>query len=65
MTEEIPRKILQEHDDAHRATLESLKETEVVLEHAQQVLSEARIKLKNATVKYEERLYGPENSEPH
>lgn len=58
MTEELP-KLLQEHDEAHKATLEVLKETDVVLQHAQEVISEARIKLRNATEKYQERLNGP------
>lgn len=58
MNEEKP-KILQEHEEAHRATLESLKETDAVLEHAQQVITEARIKLQYATEKYQERLNGP------
>lgn len=66
MKEEVnPSNILQEHDAAHQATLESLKETDAVLGHAQEVISEARIKLQIATKKYEERLYGPQNSKPH
>lgn len=66
MTEEKPSKLLkQEHDKAHEKTLEALKETDIVLENAQSVLSEARIKLRFATMKYQERLYGPENSKPH
>lgn len=60
MTEEQP-KLLQEHEEAHKATLDALKETDVVLERAQDVISEARIKLKNATERYQERLNGPTN----
>lgn len=57
MTEE--KELLKEHEEAHKATLQVLKETDVVLEHAQDVISEARTKLKNATERYQERLNGP------
>lgn len=53
--------LIDEHIQAHQNTLAALKETDAVLEHAQQVLTEARIKLKNATEKYQERLDGPQN----
>lgn len=59
--EERP-KLLQEHEEAHKATLVLLQETDTVLSHAQEVLSEARIKLQKATEKYQERLYGPTSS---
>lgn len=50
----------EQHDKQHEETLESLKDTDKAIELAQNVLSEAREKLKKATKKYEERLYGPE-----
>jgi UTP:GlnB (protein PII) uridylyltransferase len=53
--------LIKEHYDAHRGTLEVLKETDEVLEHAQSVISEARIRLHKATEKYQERLHGPTN----
>lgn len=59
------KELLKEHDEAHKATLEVLKETDTVLQHAQEVISEARIRLKNATDKYQERLNGPTSSWPN
>jgi len=60
---DVEEKLRDEHEKAHAATLEVLKETDQVLEHAQTVISEARQKLKRATEKYQERLHGPTNSE--
>jgi hypothetical protein len=50
----------EETDDSHEKTLELIKETDNALKVAQEVISNARKKLKYATEKYEERLYGPE-----
>jgi len=61
----IDENLRKEHDEAHKATLEVLQETDVVLQHAQEVLSEARIRLRNATEKYQERLNGPTNPQPN
>ena len=55
----------QEHDEAHRATLEVLNDTDEVLSRAQQAISEARIKLKKATQKYQERLHGTKYISPN
>lgn len=59
VTEE--KELLNEQDVAHQETLKALQETDAVLQHAQKVITEARIKLKNATQKYQERLHGPTN----
>ena len=62
----IPDKaLIEEQDRGHKETLESLKETDQALEHAQTVISEARERLKNATKRYQERLYGPSNPQPY
>lgn len=58
MTEDQP-KILQEHEEAHKLALQTLKETDAVLEDAQSTITVAREKLKRASEKYQERLHGP------
>lgn len=54
------QKLRAEHDSSHEETLKVLIETDHALASAQEVISEARVKLKAATEKYEERLHGPD-----
>lgn len=54
-------KLQQEHDESHEETLKVLVETDKALENAQQIISESRLRLQEATRKYEERLHGPKN----
>jgi hypothetical protein len=55
-------KLRQEADESHEETLRLLIETDIVISDAQEVLSSARERLRIATEKYKERLYGPKAS---
>lgn len=55
------QKLRDEQDVAHEETLKVLIETDHAIATAQEVLTDARERLRAATKKYEERLHGPDS----
>lgn len=48
----------KEHEDSKKATLETLEHVQKSLTEAEQTIHDARIRLAEATRKYQERFYG-------